>query len=419
MQNQFDVSKQKHNIKDNTLEKPQLRFPEFKENWNLIKLEDNAIIKGRIGWKNLKSEEYTEEGPSLIAGKHINNGTINWDECDHITTERYNESPEIALQNGDIIFSKDGSLGNPALIKNLNQKATINGTMMLVRLNNLINPNYFYQVLNSDYFFRLLHILKSGSSIPHIFQRDMINFKFPICSFEEQKKIAYFLECIDKKIELLEKVLVQYKLEFNYYLNFLMFSNNSKEWDNYSVNECCEVITGFPFKSKEYLEEGTYKVVRGDNVKKGFTKWDEKTRCWNELSDNLQKFLLKENDIVISMDGNVGRNIAVLSDDDLPALLAQRVACVRAKDNFNQNFIKYALISNNFKRYVDSLKTGSTIHHISLKQINEFSFRIPSIESQDLISSFLYSLERRNILLEENIGYMKKFKKGLLQNMFV
>ena len=113
---------------------PKLRFKGFNDEWKIDKLNENTYIKGRIGWKNLKQEEYTLKGPYLIAGKHINEGIINWDKCDHISEERYEESMEIALKDDDIIFSKDGSIGNPALIQNLKVKATINGTMMLIRL---------------------------------------------------------------------------------------------------------------------------------------------------------------------------------------------------------------------------------------------------------------------------------------------
>ena len=172
---------------------PKLRFKEFSGDWELATLGDSAYIKGRIGWKNLKQEEYTEEGPYLIAGKHISNGIIDWNKCDHISMERYDESPEIALKNNDIIFSKDGSLGNPAIIENLMSEATINGTMMLVRLDNtFIYPKYFYYILNSIYFEKLISELKSGSSIPHIFQRDIVSFKFPITEIKEQEKIASF-----------------------------------------------------------------------------------------------------------------------------------------------------------------------------------------------------------------------------------
>ncbi|WP_212568540.1 hypothetical protein, partial [Vibrio parahaemolyticus] len=117
-------------------------FPDWRE----VTLDGLAEVRGRVGWKNLKQSEYTSEGPYLIAGKHINEGVINWCRCDHLSEERYVESIEIALQDGDVIFSKDGSLGNPALIENLQNKATINGTMMLVRVNQLeIVPSYFFQ----------------------------------------------------------------------------------------------------------------------------------------------------------------------------------------------------------------------------------------------------------------------------------
>ena len=203
---------------------PKLRFSGFDEDWIEINIKNYSTIKGRIGWRNLKQSEYTESGPYLIAGKHITNGIINWTECDHLSMERYDESPEIALKSGDVIFSKDGSLGNPALIRELPDKATINGTMMLVRLHNKVTPNFFYQVLNSDSFLRLLHVLKSGSSIPHIFQRDMENFKFKIPqSLKEQNQISSFLEVVDEKIGLLKKKYESY-VNFKKYLMQQIFA---------------------------------------------------------------------------------------------------------------------------------------------------------------------------------------------------
>ena len=104
----------------------------------------------------------------------------------------------------------------------------------------------------------------------------------------------------------------------------------SSKWKQYTIKDACDLITGFPFKSKSYLNEGTFKVVRGDNVKTGFIQWGEKTKCWNQISEKLEKYLLKENDIVIGMDGSkVGENRAIIGKNDLPSLLAQRVACLR------------------------------------------------------------------------------------------
>jgi len=158
--------------------------------WKIMELGEECIIRGRIGWKGLKQSEYVNDGPYLIASKHINNGNVNWEKCDHITLERYNESIEIGLEKGDVIFSKDGSLGNPALMQKLPGRATINSTMMLLRPNNILTPSYLYCCMNSNLFKRLVVEKVSGGAIPHIFQRDMKSFLIPLAPHSEQLKIA-------------------------------------------------------------------------------------------------------------------------------------------------------------------------------------------------------------------------------------
>ena len=179
---------------------PEIRLDGFEGEWENIRLGDCAIIKGRLGWKSLKQEEYTEVGPSMIAGKHIKNGVIDWGEVDHIPQWRYDESPDIMLENGDVIFSKDGSLGNPALVSNLKGEATINSTMMLVRLTKKVSPQFFYQVLTSSVFQKLIYLKVSGSSIPHLFQADMQDFRFFAPCIEEQQAIGSYFSHLDNLI---------------------------------------------------------------------------------------------------------------------------------------------------------------------------------------------------------------------------
>ena len=179
---------------------PEIRLDGFEGEWENLRLGDCAIIKGRLGWKSLKQEEYTEVGPSMIAGKHIKNGVIDWGEVDHIPQWRYDESPEIMLENGDIIFSKDGSLGNPALVSNLKGEATINSTMMLVRLDKKVSSQFFYQVLTSSVFQKLIYLKVSGSSIPHLFQADMQDFRFFAPCIEEQQAIGSYFSNLDNLI---------------------------------------------------------------------------------------------------------------------------------------------------------------------------------------------------------------------------
>ena len=174
---------------------------EIPEDWDVKLLGDNAYIKARIGWRGLKSDEYTEEGPLLIAGKHIKGSKILWDECDHISNERYEESSEIKLIEKDIIMSKDGTIGRVGFIDKLTERATINGTMMLIRPNNEFYSKYLYFYFQGDKFQSLIKEKVSGSSVPHIFQRDLINLKVVMPTLYEQEKIASILSKVDEKIE--------------------------------------------------------------------------------------------------------------------------------------------------------------------------------------------------------------------------
>jgi type I restriction enzyme S subunit len=210
---QFAQHQKKHDkllsLKKSLLEKmfpkqdttePEIRFKGFSGEWELCELGKHSIIKGRLGWKSLKQNEYLDDGPSMIAGRHVTNGVINWNVVDHIPEWRYLESPEIMLKNDDIIFSKDGSLGNPAIIKNLQGFATINSTMMLVRPGKKLVSDFFFQVLKTKRFDDLIKLKVSGSSIPHLFQADMNQFEFDYPAPEEQSEIGKLFKQLDTLI---------------------------------------------------------------------------------------------------------------------------------------------------------------------------------------------------------------------------
>src|SRR5690606_27277436 len=110
------------------------------------------------------------------------------------------------------------------------------------------------------------------------------------------------------------------------------------------------------------------KLVRGDNVTEGSLRWGDKTRIWKIITQDLDRFYLDENDIVIGMDGSkVGKNFALIQKEDLPLLLVQRVARIRATSPLIAKYIYYSISSFNFKYHVNFSKTDPAIPHITLK----------------------------------------------------
>lgn len=176
----------------------------------------------------------------------------------------------------------------------------------------------------------------------------------------------------------------------------------------YKLSDICDVKVGFPFKSELFNENGDgIRLVRGMNVSCAGFRWGNQTRWWNYYTKDLEKYLLKEEDVLIAMDGNVSTNFVQVTKDDLPLLLVQRVARLRAK-NVPQKIVWYIVKSHEFGAYLDSVKTGTTISHISAKQIGDYEIDLPDYLTQEKISSILS-------ILDDKIRLNNKINNNLMQ----
>ncbi len=191
------------------------------------------------------------------------------------------------------------------------------------------------------------------------------------------------------------------------------------EWKEYKLGEIAEIITGYPFPGDKYESTGNLRVVRGENVTIGNLRWDTE-KHWNHETEGLEKYFLQSGDIVIGMDGSrVGDNRAKVKQVDLPLILAQRVACLRAKKEFSQGYLWYTIFSDNFKKYVEAIHTGTSIPHISQKQIEDFEILCPPLETQRRIAAILSSLDDKIDLLHRENATLEQMAETLFRQWFV
>ena len=173
------------------------------------KIGDSLYIKGRIGWKGLKKSEYLTDGEyRIINATSIVEGQIDWSDAGFISKERYDESPEIMLQNNDILISKDGTIGKVGLVSNLPKPATVASGVFVVRnLNHdKWNIKYLYYYFMSIYFKNFIESRKEGSVIPHLYQRDFEQLNIPEYSITIQNKIVDILDSITNKIRVNQQI---------------------------------------------------------------------------------------------------------------------------------------------------------------------------------------------------------------------
>lgn len=162
-----------------------------KDNIETVKLGDYLYIKGRIGWKGLKKDEYLEYSDyRIINGESLTKEGIDWKKAGYISAERYNESPEIMLQVGDILLSKDGTIGKIGYVDKLDLPSTVASGIFVIRniKPDIISTQFIYYLLKSKIFSAFIASRTEGSVIPHLYQKDFMEFTLPLPNAEEMKQ---------------------------------------------------------------------------------------------------------------------------------------------------------------------------------------------------------------------------------------
>ena len=157
------------------------------------------------------------------------------------------------------------------------------------------------------------------------------------------------------------------------------------------IGEACDILNGFAFKSKNYVDSGI-RIIRIANVQKGYI--EDNTPAFYPLSTNgLDKYMLKSGDLLISLTGNVGR-VALLDKEFLPAALNQRVVCLRLKSNFiDKKYLFHILNSDFFEQKCIRSSKGVAQKNMSTEWLKEYEIPLYSAKEQQKIAATLDKLQ--------------------------
>jgi len=405
---------------------------EIPVDWEVCRLGDYAYIKARIGWRGLSASEYTQEGPLLIAGNHIEGIKILWDKCDHISLFRYDESPEIKLQNGDVIISKDGTIGRLGFIDNIPQEATIGGTMMLIRPDDKwFYSKYVYYYFQGEYFQNIIKEKISGSSVPHIFQRDIVNLKVPIVPIPEQKKIAEILSTVDEAIEKSNEIIKKTKeLKKGLMQELLTRGIGHKkfkkteigeipvDWGIATLDELSDEIYRYPtYYNIKYLEEGIPEV-RGELIKPNGTLDSDLSKYRFISSETAARFprtRLKEGDFILSVRGTMGKVAIVPKLLNGANITANLIRISPNRHKILPLFLHQILIGEQFQEALNIASSSTTIKTIKAPELKKLRFVVPTLNEQKEIAEILSSVDEEIEKEEANKEQLENLKKGLMQ----
>ena len=182
------------------------------------------------------------------------------------------------------------------------------------------------------------------------------------------------------------------------------------------IGNACDILNGFAFKSDQYVDEGI-RVIRIANVQKGYIE-DNAPAFYPVETKGIEKYMLDEGDLLMSLTGNVGR-VAILEKTMLPAALNQRVACLRLKtDKIEKGYLFHILNSDFFEKKCIQASNGVAQKNMSTEWLKEFSIPVYSKEEQKKITIILDKLRNVINIREKEIHSLDELIKARFVELF-
>jgi type I restriction enzyme S subunit len=169
-------------------------------------------------------------------------------------------------------------------------------------------------------------------------------------------------------------------------------------------------------RASEFLEEGPY-LITGTDFRNGAIDWKSCYHVTEERYQEAKYIHVKDNDVLITKDGTIGK-VAFVRDCPDKAVLNSGIFLLRCNDgSYEHEFMYHLLNSYVFSKFLDDNLAGSTIQHLYQNVFERFEFPIPDKPQQTQIAAVLSTVDRAIAQTEALIAKQQCIKTGLMQDL--
>ena len=372
---------------------PNLRFPEFQGEWEKQKLCDISSIVGRIGFRGYTTNDIVEKGMGAIALSPTNivNNQLTYDKDNtYISMSKYEESPEIMIKRGDVIFVKTGStVGKVAYVDKMICKTTLNPQVVVLK--DIKCDNYILSVIMSTRKFQnKIQRITVGGAVPTLSQMAMGNIFISLPAAKEQEKISKFISLIDERIATQNKIIDKLQSLIKGIAQKIVRNNKP----NVRLAECLECKSS-TLQESEVCEQGTYPVY-GANGIVGYLD--------NYSTEGEAVYIIKD-----------GSGVGTVSYVTGKCSATGTLNTLQAKEGYSLQYLYYLLKVFNFEPY----KTGMAIPHIYFKDYGKAKVFCPSYTEQLQYARLLSAIDNKLSIEQNFLTSLSLQKQHLLRHMFI
>lgn len=352
----------------------------------------------------LHKEDYVEFGTPMVTVEHLGNRVFTKQNLPMISDSDKKRLNKYVLNEGDIVFSRVGSVDRCSYVDNKHLGWMFSGRCLRIRPRNVVYPLYLYYYFCMENTKQFIRNIAVGATMPSINTKLMEDLKVPLPTMEMQQKIASILSALDDKIELNNRINENLESQAqaifkSWFVDFEPFGGVMPEdWKIKDIYSIANIIYGAPFKSKLFNTEKDGKpIVRIRDLKS-----NELTTFTTEIHP--KGYLIQNGDIVVGMDGEFKPYIWGNNE----AWLNQRV-CVFDNIRENGKFFLYLTIKP-LLNIVEQTEVATTVIHIGKSDFDSFEINLPNeniLDKFDTITMPIYKLIVKNKLENKRLAELR------------
>ena len=392
---------------------PELRFPEFRNEWEDIKFE------------NIFQEVSNKTGDLVknpLFSLTVENGiTPKSDRYKRDFLVKKNDNFKIVEPNNIVYNPMNVTLGAIDL-SNYNYNLAVSGYYHVLKIINNFNVSFVANFLKTNRMITHYKKIATGTLIEkqrvHFSEFKNIIKKFP--SIKEQQKIGDFFSKLDRQIELEEQKLAKLEEQKKGYMQKIFSQelrfkdekgNEYPEWEEKKLGDILER------GNKDKVNEiGKYRRLTISLHGKGLyeVKQERKTK---DTRPFYQRF---EGELIIGKQNFFNGSIAIVTREFNGFICSNAIMSYKISNHMNRKYLLEYLLQNDFLRKNEYLADGTGQKELSEKKFEELEIKLPnSINEQQKIGVFLERLDNLIEKQSNKLELLKQRKKSFLQKMFV
>lgn len=413
--------------------------------WNIVPLKYNLSLKGRIGWNGLKSDEFKEDSYAyLVTGQDFIKADIDWSKCYQIDKDRYDEDPFIQLANGDLLVTKDGTIGKVAKVSGLDKPACLNSGIFVVKqIKKVFIQDYLYWTFVSNQLVDFNNFNSTGSTIQHLYQNVFENMPLLVPSIDEQQAIASYLDYkvgqIDVAIKEKEAMLEDLKayrtaiiseavtkgldknVEMKNSKNPLI-GNIPASWKVMKTLYCLSMpITDGPHTTPELYDEGI-PFISAEAISCGNGKIDfshKRGYISQEFYEECcKKYIPQIDDIYMIKSGATTGKVAILDTEEVFTIWSPLAVFRCDRSVMLPQYMFMLLQSPLYQSQVELGWSFGTQQNIGMRVLEKIQVPVPPIiEQQEIVDHVSAKISIVDIVIAENdkeIADLKSYKSSVI-----